>query len=168
MDKTYQNGNKMSYPYARIVSRETGKPYMHESNDPIADAIESQHPVLTNYKTQITQLETQLASAKADVGTMRQRWQGVLTAKNRLEDNLKEILMDVHNNGDEDVAKSIAKATGIDLTVSKKFEVNVTFTIDVEMEIGEEIDPEWDLDFSVRHDYVIDYQSDIVYSNEIS
>jgi len=132
---------------------------------------ESNHPVLTNLKTQIAQLETQLATAKADADSNRERWQRWMNAKNKQEENFKQALLSaLSDDQDEDTVRYIARSAEIDLTVSKKFEVNVTFTIDVELEIGQEIDPDWDFMFSVSNDNdnVIDYNSDVIWSNEIS
>lgn len=141
---------------------------MNEENAVIDNTLASEHPVLSALNAKIAQLETKVASLTSDNDTLRTRWMNSMSAMNKFEQNLREILIDQVTNGDEEIAKSIANAVGIELTISKKFEVNVTFTIDVELEIGEDIDPDWDFDFTVSSDKVIDYSSDVVWSNEVS
>ena len=145
---------------------------MHDSNDPIAEVVEQrQHPVLSALNAKIAQLETQLATAKADNDTLRTRWTASLSERNRMEENFKQALLSaLSDDQDEDTVRYIARSAEIELTVAKQFEVNVTFTIDVELEIGQEIDPNWDFDFVVNNvsDNVIDYNSHVVWSNEIS
>jgi hypothetical protein len=130
-------------------------------NQALGDA-ESSHPVLIQYKNQIATLQSSLDD-------MRQRWERAFNAKNTFEDKVKNVLLTAHSDDqDKDTIEYIAEQLGISLTISKKFEVNVTFTIDVELEIGEEIDPDWDFNFDVAHNDIIDYSSEIIWSNEVS
>lgn len=134
---------------------------MNEENAVIDNTLASEHPVIIQYKTQIATLQSSLDD-------MRQRWERAFNAKNTFEDKVKNVLIEAIEDHDEDTVRYIAEQLNVDLTVTKTYEVNVTFRVDVELEIGEDIDPEWDIDFSVSSDKVIDYSSDIVWSNEIS
>ena len=129
-------------------------------NQALGDA-ESSHPVLIQYKNQIATLQSSLDD-------MRQRWERTFNAKNTFEDKVKNVLVEAYEDHDHGTIEAIASNLGIDLTISKKYEVNVTFVIDVELEIGQEIDPEWDFDFSVSHSDLFDYSSDVIWSNEVS
>lgn len=82
--------------------------------------------------------------------------------KNRVKNVLTEALEDY----DEDTVKHIAEQLDIPLTVTKQVEVNVTFTIDLEYEIGDEPDLDWDLDFTVSHNSIQDYQVDTIWTKD--
>lgn len=130
--------------------------------------LESNHPVLLQYKTQIENLTASIKVEQDNYNSMRERWQSAMQAKNAFEDRVKNVLVEALEDHDEDTVRWIAEQLDIDLKVTKQFEVNVTFTVDVELEAGESFDPEWDLEFSVSHSDLIDYSSDIIYSKEIS
>jgi uncharacterized coiled-coil protein SlyX len=133
---------------------------------------ESNHPVLQQLKDRIAELETQLetnkATAKAlDVERVQSinRWRD---AKFAFEEKVKNVLVSAIEDYDEETIKHVAEQLDVSLMVTKKFEVNVTFTVDIECEIGEEIDPDWDIDFTASHSEMIDYSSDVIWSKEIS
>lgn len=134
---------------------------MNEENAVIDNTIASEHPVLITYKTQIATLQSSLDD-------MRQRWERTFSAKNTFEEKVKNVLIEAIEDHDEDTVRYIASQLNVDLTVAKTYEINVTFRVDVELEIGEDIDPDWDFDFTVSSDKVIDYSSDVVWSNEVS
>lgn len=134
---------------------------MNEENAVIDNTIASEHPVLIQYKTQIATLQSSLDD-------MRQRWERTFSAKNTFEEKVKNVLIEAIEDHDEDTVRYIANQLNVDLTVTKTYEINVTFRVDVELEIGEDIDPDWDFDFTVSSDKVVDYSSDIIWSNEVS
>jgi hypothetical protein len=152
----------MSYPY-RILRRKPQEEgtFMNEENAVIDNTIASEHPVLIQYKTQIATLQSSLDD-------MRQRWERTFSAKNTFEEKVKNVLIEAIEDHDEDTVRYIANQLNVDLTVTKTYEINVTFRVDVELEIGEDIDPDWDFDFTVSSDKVVDYSSDIIWSNEVS
>jgi predicted PilT family ATPase len=129
-------------------------------NEALATA-ESNHPVLQQLKAQIANLETKVAEAE-------QRTRDVRQQKWTYEEKVKSVLIEAHEEHDKETIEFIAEKLGITLTVSKKYEVNVTFTIDVEHELGEEIDPDWDLEYTVSHSDLIDYSADVIWSKDIS
>lgn len=129
---------------------------------------ESNHPVLLQYKTQIENLTASIKVEQDNYNSMRERWSSAMQAKNAFEDKVKNVLVEALEDHDEDTVRWIAEQLNIDLKVTKQYEVNVTFTIDVELEAGTELDPEWDVEFSASHSDMIDYSCDIIYSKEIS
>lgn len=89
-------------------------------------------------------------------------------------ERVKSVLFYLYKEGgyDEDTLLAVMRNLDIDTRATKTFEVNVTFTVELEYALGEEIDSsnlEWDLDFDVKSgDYeVTDYSSDVIYSNEV-
>ena len=123
---------------------------------------ESNHPVLQQLKDQIAELEANKTKQSEMITYWREKFW-------KLEANTKEALTEAWTNEyDQDTITYIAEQLDISLTIRKQYEVNITFTIDVESELGTEIDPEWDFDFSVEHSDLVDYSSDIIYSKELS
>lgn len=124
------------------------------------------HPVLQALNEKVADLEAKVAKG-LELDAER------LTTINRLrnekwqyQERVKNVLVEALENYDEETIKHIASQLDIELTKTKTVEVNVTFTIDLEYEIGDEPDLDWDLDFDVRHDSVVDFTSDIVYTKE--
>ena len=126
----------------------------------------SQHPVLQALNEKVATLEAEVAKTRevsseqfATINRLRnEKWQ--------YEERVKNVLIEALEDHDEDTVKYIASQLGIELTKTKTVEVNVTFTIDLEYEIGEEPDLDWDLDFDVRHDSIVDFTTDVVYSRD--
>ena len=126
----------------------------------------SQHPVLQALNEKIADLEAKVAKGLeleaeriATANRLRnEKWQ--------YEERVKNVLVESLEDYDEETIRHIASELGIQLTKTKTVEVNVTFTIDLEYEIGEEPDLDWDLEFDVRHDSIVDYQTDIVWSRD--
>jgi hypothetical protein len=127
----------------------------------------SQHPVLTALNEKIADLETKLVKANeldADrVKTIRE----VRDQKWKFEERVKNVLVEAYEDYDQNTITYIASQLDITLSKVKQYEVNVTFSIEVESEIGEEIDLDWDLDFSVSHSDIIDYSSDVIWTKEV-
>ena len=124
------------------------------------------HPVLQALNEKVADLEAKVSKG-LELDAER------LTTINRLrnekwqyQERVKNVLVEALENYDEETIKHIASQLDIELTKTKTVEVNVTFTIDLEYEIGDEPDLNWDLDFDVRHDSVVDFTSDIVYTKE--
>ena len=127
----------------------------------------SQHPVLTALNEKIANLEAEVQKFKDEAFKEAQLRRETFVSKLNYEEKVRNVLVEALEDHDEDTVRYIAEQLDITLTKTKKFEVNVTFTIDVEYEIGEEPDPEWDFEFEPRHDSIIDYSSDVVFSNEV-
>lgn len=127
---------------------------------------ESVHPVLQQLKDQIADLEAKLAKANELDAERVQNANRLRNEKWQYEGRVKTVLVEALEDHDEDTVKHIASELGVELTKTKTVEVNVTFSIDLEYEIGEEPDLEWDLDFDVRHDSIVDFQTDIVWSKD--
>ena len=126
----------------------------------------SQHPVLTALNEKIADLEAKLAKANELEAERIQTANRLRNEKWQYEARVKDVLVESLEDYDEETIKHIASELGIELTKTKTVEVNVTFSIDLEYEIGEEPDLEWDLDFDVRHDSIVDFQTDIIWSKD--
>lgn len=119
---------------------------------------ESMHPVLEGFKERIAELEKSLLNEQ-------QLRRETFISKLKFNERVKDVLVEAWEDYDQDTIKHIAEQLDIALTFKKQYEVNVTFSIEIEHEIGEEVDPEWDFDFSVSHDAIVDYSSDVIYTN---
>lgn len=128
---------------------------------------ESKHPVLQGMRDKIAELEARVENGKTLDAERAQTINRLRTEQWQYEENAKNILVAAAEDFDVDTIKHIAEQLGITLTQTKQFEVNVTFTVDVEVELGEEIDPDWDIEFTATHSDLVDYTSDIIYSKEI-
>lgn len=124
---------------------------------------ESNHPVLQQLKDKIEKLENLDVTRINEISRLR-------SLHNDYLDTVKTVLVDSLEDYDEETVKHIAENLGVDLTVTKTYEVNVTFRIDVEKDADTTIDPDWDFEFSVISANgsfdVLDYSSDTVWSNE--
>jgi aspartokinase len=128
---------------------------------------ESNHPVLTNLKKKIAELEEQNKSLREDLDKSLSRVMTLVNNTKEEKERIETVFIEALELHDTDTITYLASQLDISLLVKKRFEVNVTFTLDFELKPGVEVDPEWDLDFTVRHNDLIDYYSDVVYSNEI-
>ena len=135
-------------------------------NAVIDNTVASQHPVLTALNEKIADLEAKVAKGLELDSERIQTINRIRNEKWQYEGRVKDVLVEALEDYDEDTVKWIASQLGIELTKTKTIEVNVTFNIDVEYEIGEEPDPEWDFEFDVRHDSIVDFTSDVVYTKE--
>lgn len=132
---------------------------MEIENEPTVPS--SQHPVLRALNERIAYLEAKVIEEE-------QLRRQMLISKLTFEERVKNVLVEALNLHDEDTIKHIAESLDISMTESKSYEVNVTFRVDLELELGEEIDPVWDFNFEVNgHKDIIDYSSDVVWSNEL-
>ena len=124
------------------------------------------HPVLQALNEKVADLESKVTKGyELDV----ERMKTINTIRNekwKYEERVKNVLVEALENHDEETVKWIASQLDVELTKTKQIEVNVTFTIDLEYEIGSEPDPEWDFEFDVRHDSIVDFSSDVVYSRD--
>lgn len=131
---------------------------------------ESSHPVLQQLKNRIAELETQLSTQKETANSLdadRVMTIGrIRNEKTQREERIKNVLVEALEDHDEDTVKWIANNLDIELTVRSTYEVNVTFTIEVDHEVGNEPDPEWDFEFEVTHSDIEDYQSDVIWSKK--
>lgn len=135
---------------------------------------ESMHPVLETLKTRIELLEQEVQAKQDNVDSLRNDFKLLQDRGIQYAERVKTVVYDLYKDGgyDEDTLLAVMRNLDIDTRASKKFEVNVTFEIELEYALGEEIDKsnlEWDLEFDVKSgDYeVLDYRSDILWSNEV-
>jgi hypothetical protein len=128
---------------------------------------ESNHPVLQALHSRIQELEAKVAKGLELDAERIQTINRIRNEKWQYEENAKNVLVAAVEDFDIDTIKHIAEQLGIILTQTKQFEVNVTFTVDIEVELGDEIDPDWDIEFTASHSDLVDYTSDVIYSKEI-
>jgi len=135
---------------------------------------ESMHPVLETLKTRIELLEQEVQAKQDNVDSLRNDFKLLQDRGIQYAERVKTVVYDLYKDGgyDEDTLLAVMRNLDIDTRASKTFEVNVTFQVELEYALGEEIDKsnfDWDLDFEVKSgDYeVLDYSSDILWSNEV-
>ena len=126
----------------------------------------SQHPVLTALNEKIASLEAEVQTFKDEAFKEAQLRREMLVSKLKYEERVKNVLVEAMEDYDDDTIKHIASNLDIELTVTKSIQVNVTFNIDIEHEIGEEPDPAWDFDFNVEHDSIVDFTTDVIWSDK--
>jgi hypothetical protein len=129
------------------------------------------HPSIAG---RIALLETEVEAKQNNVDSLRNDFSILHKRYADYAERVKTVLYDLYKDGgyDEDTLLAVMRNLDIDTRASKKFEVNVTFEIELEYALGEEIDGsnlQWDLDFEVKSaDYeVLDYRSDVLWSNEV-
>ncbi len=132
----------------------------------IDNTVLSEHPVLTNYKNQIASLEELIQALRTEIADTKQT---VITARQekwKFQERVKNVLIEALDDDNEAIVRQIAENLDIELTKTFTYEVNVTFQIELEIDPlnAENIDPDWDFDFSVSHNDLVDYSSDVVWS----
>jgi|688.fasta_scaffold304693_1 hypothetical protein len=132
---------------------------------------ESTHPVLTKLYEQIADLTAKLDKANELDKERVQRINDVRNEKWKYESKVEQVLKEAWEDYDHDTIKHIASELDISLTITKNFEVNVLFTIEVECDIDDidngNIDPEW-FEYAVNDSQVSDYSTDVITCKEIS
>jgi hypothetical protein len=130
---------------------------------------ENTHPVLAKLYEQIADLTEKLEKATALDGERVERINTLRNEKWAYEAKVERVLTEAWEDYDKDTIRHIASELDISLTITKQYEVNVSFTIDVECDIDDvdSIDPEW-FEYSVNDSMVSDYSTDVIYSKEIS
>ena len=130
-----------------------------------------EHPSVAG---RMAQLEAEVEAKQNNIDSLRNDFKLVQERGIQYAERVKNVLFDLYKDGgyDEDTLLAVMRNLDIDTRSTKSFEVNVTFTVELEYALGEEIDSsnlEWDLDFDVKSgDYeVTDYSSDVIYSNEV-
>jgi hypothetical protein len=116
-------------------------------------APENTHPVLTKLYEQIANLEKELATAKEQTETQRNRaWElssNFANYKFKLENVLRTHAQEFEGTVIE-TCVNVADEMGIELTNTKDFEINVTFNVTVAAPFGEEIElSEFDVDATI-------------------
>lgn len=135
-------------------------------NAVIDNTLASEHPVLKQLKDKIAELEATIVSKNTDIFNSEERTRKVRQDKWNYEERVKNVLLEALEDHDEDTVRYIADQLSVELTKTVHYEVNVTFNIDVEVDAlnADSIDPDWDFDFIVSHDSIVDYTSDVVWS----
>lgn len=129
------------------------------------------HPSIAG---RIQLLEQEVQAKQDNIDSLRNDFKLVQERGVQYAQRVKNVLYDLYKDGgyDEDTLLAVMRNLDIDTRATKTFEVNVTFQVEIEYALGEEIDSgnlEWDLDFEVKSgDYeVTDYSSDVIYANEV-
>lgn len=135
-------------------------------NAVIDNTLASEHPVLKQLKDKIAELEATIVSKNTDIFNSEERTRKVRQDKWNYEERVKNVLLEALEDYDEETVRYIANQLSVELTKTVQYEVNVTFNIDVEVDAlnADSIDPDWDFDFTVSHDSIVDYTSDVVWS----
>ena len=119
----------------------------------------SNHPVLTNLKTRIAELEAQ--NAKLD-----QRLAMEIRATQDRETYTQEAFVSAIECGyDKETIVHLAYELDVELTQTKTYTVQVEFQVEAIVEIGEELDVH-SLDFSMSGDNIQDYSYDVASIDE--
>jgi hypothetical protein len=120
---------------------------------------------------QIADLTAKLDKANELDKERVQRINDVRNEKWKYESKVEQVLKEAWEDYDHDTIKHIASELDISLTITKNFEVNVLFTIEVECDIDDidngNIDPEW-FEYAVNDSQVSDYSTDVITCKEIS
>jgi hypothetical protein len=106
----------------------------------LGEAVIPNHPVLAQLKEQIATLEGQRDSWKRDHDIMRERWVNSQAAIEALKSNVKNLILENHDNVDEDFLKELAEAMEIELTKSISISGTINFSGTVEVSIFEDLD----------------------------
>jgi hypothetical protein len=129
-----------------------------------------EHPAIAG---RIQLLEQEVQAKQDNVDRLTENYRALQERGAQYAERVKTVLYDLYKDGgyDEDTLLAVMRNLDIDTRATKSFEVNVTFQVEIEYALGEEIDTsnlEWDLDFEVKSsDYeVIDYSSDVLWANE--
>lgn len=119
----------------------------------------SNHPVLTNLKTRITELEA--LNAKLD-----QRLAIEFRSRQDRETYTQEAFVSAIESGyDKETITHLAYELDIDLTQVKTYTVQVEFQVEAIVDLGEELDVH-SLDFSMSGDNIQDYSYEVASIDE--
>jgi len=132
------------------------------------DSTPNTHPVLQQLNDKIADLEAKIADGfKLDVERI-QTINRIRNEKWEYEERVKNVLAEAFDSHDGDTVAHIADQLDIKLTKTETYEVNVTFTIEIETDLGEDFSPDWDIEFTASHDDLVDYTADVIYSKKTS
>lgn len=98
----------------------------------------STHPVLTQLKEQIADLENQRDSWITDHNIMRDRWVNAKASIEAYKSNVKELIVDNIDSLDKDFAEALAEAMDIELTKRVSISGTINFSGTVEVSIFDE------------------------------
>lgn len=128
------------------------------------------HPSIAG---RIQLLEQEVQAKQDNLDSLRNDYRLLQERGAQYAERVKNVLFELSREGgyDEDTLLAVMRNLDIDTRSTKTFEVNVTFTMDIEYALGEDVDTsnfDWDLEFDVKSgDYeVTDFSTDIIYSNE--
>ena len=96
------------------------------------------HPVLTQFKEQIADLQHKSDSWQKDYEIMKERWVNSKAAIEAYKSNVKELIVDNIDSLDRDFAEALAEAMDIELTKRVSISGNITFSGTVEVSIFDE------------------------------
>ena len=128
------------------------------------------HPSIAG---RIQLLEQEVQAKQDNLDSLRNDYRLLQERGAQYAERVKNVIFELYREGgyDEDTLLAVMRNLDIDTRSTKTFEVNVTFTMDIEYALGEDVDTsnfDWDLEFDVKSgDYeVTDFSTDIIYSNE--
>lgn len=122
---------------------------------------ESKHPVLTDYRERIAELDTLLAKLQADYANLDVRYANEVRARHTYADSIKEVFVQtIRDDYDKETVVYLAEQLDIELKETKTYTVQVEFQVEVEVEIGEELEA-YELDAEISGDSIQDYSFEI-------
>lgn len=130
-----------------------------------------EHPSIAG---RIALLESEVQAKEDSLVSLRSQFKLLQERGMQYGERVKNVLSELYSDGgyDGETILAVMRNLDIDTRSTKTFEVNVTFTMDVEYALGEEVDTsnfDWDLEFDVKSsDYeVTDFSTDIIFTNEV-
>jgi len=126
----------------------------------------TQHPVLAQINERLAELTNDKSILEAKVKDLQERLQ--LKAKEVFDKAtyLNETLMNaVENEYDRDTIFYIANELDVELVQKKTYTIQVEFDVEVSLPIDEEFDAS-DVDYSLYHEHIEDYNVNGVISSE--
>jgi hypothetical protein len=109
----------------------------------------STHPVLAQLNEKIADLENDRDSWKRDHDIMRDRWVNAKAETAALQSNVKNLILEHHEDIDKDFLQALAEAMEIELTKSISVQGAINFSGTVEVSIFEDLD---DISYNVSVD----------------
>lgn len=118
-------------------------------------------------ESEVQAKEDSLVSLRNDFKLLQER--GIQYAE-----RVKTVLYDLYQDGgyDEDTLLAVMRNLNIDTRSSKKFEVNVTFEVELEYALGEDVDAsyfDWDVEYEISSGSytILEQTPNVIYSREI-
>jgi hypothetical protein len=129
-----------------------------------------EHPSIAG---RIALLESEVEAKQNNIDSLRNDFKLLQERGIAYAELVKSTLFDAYKDGgfDEDTILHVMRCLNIDTRTTKKFEVNVTFEVEIEVPLGSNVETsalEWDVNYSVESDYheILDYSSDVLWVTE--
>jgi hypothetical protein len=130
------------------------------------------HPSIAG---RIALLESEVQAKEDSLVSLRNEFSLLQDRGIQYAERVKNVLYDLYkdpNNYDENTILAVMRHLNIDTRSSKKFEVNVTFEVELEFALGENVDAsyfEWDTEYEISSGYhtILEQTPNVIYSREI-